>query len=275
MFKKIAIISALNNSNALIIKQDLIKKFNFFDLEIENKNSIKQCCDDNIDLIIAIGGDGLMLRVLHAFEHFPIAIYGINCGTVGFLMNSFDNELIPENISKANIANIHPLRMIAIDCNENKHSFIAINEVALLRQSNQACKIGIEINNQERLSCLSADGVMVATPAGSTAYNLSAGGPIIPFGAELMALTPISPFRPRKWNGALLPSDSKVKFKILDHQQRPISATADSREVRDVVSVEIYQEKNILFKILFDPNHSLEERIIREQFLNYTNSTFK
>jgi NAD+ kinase len=271
MFKKIAVISALNNSNALIIKQDLIKKFNFFDLEIDNQDAIKKSCEYGIDLIIAIGGDGLMLRVLHAFEHCPITIYGINCGTIGFLMNSFDKESILENIAKAQIANIHPLRMIAIDCNEKKYSFIAINEVALLRQSNQACKIGIEINGQERLACLSADGVMVATPAGSTAYNLSAGGPIIPFGAELMALTAISPFRPRKWSGALLPSNSKIKFKILDHQQRPISATADSREVRDVVDVEVYQEKNILFKILFDSNHSLEERIIREQFFNNSN----
>lgn len=267
MFKKIAVISALNNANALNIKHELIKKFNFFDLEIDRQDVIKQSCDYGIDLIIAIGGDGLMLRVLHAFEDCPIAIYGINCGTVGFLMNSLNKESILENIAKAQISNIHPLKMIAIDSNENKYSYIAINEVALLRQSNQACKIAIEINNQERLSCLSADGVMVATPAGSTAYNLSAGGPIIPFGAELLALTAINPFRPRKWSGALLPANSKIKFKILDHSQRPISATADSREVRDVVSVEIYQEKNILFKILFDSNHSLEERIIREQFL--------
>ncbi len=268
MFKKIAIISAFNNPKALQIKQDLIKKYNFYEFEIEDINNINNVCSLGIDLIIAIGGDGLMLRVLHAFEHCPIAIYGINCGTIGFLMNSFNSPEIIENIAKAEISKIHPLRMIAIDQNQNQHSFIAINEVALLRQSNQACKIRIDINNQQRLECLSADGVIVATPAGSTAYNLSAGGPIIPFGAEIIALTPISPFRPRKWNGALLPENSKITFHILENFQRPVSATADSREVRDVVNVEVYQEKNILFNILFDPNHSLEERIIREQFLN-------
>ena len=268
MFKKIAIISAYNNDKALEIKLDLIKKFNFHNLEIDKKDIVNQACEIGFDLIIAIGGDGLMLRVLHAFENCPIPIYGINCGTVGFLMNSFDQNLLMENIHKAEISSIHPLRMNAIDCDNKSHSFIAINEVALIRQSNQASKIKIEVNQQFRLSCLSADGVMVATPAGSTAYNLSAGGPIIPFGAEIVALTPISPFRPRKFNGALLPENSKIRFEILESATRPVIASADSSEVRNVISVEVFQEKKISFKILFDSSHSLEERIIREQFLN-------
>lgn len=268
MFKKIAVICALKNPQAQQIKHELLKKYNFFDLDIDQESSIEQAYDNQIDLIIAIGGDGLMLRILHAFEKKPIAVYGLNCGTIGFLMNSYNHDLVLENIAKAELARIHPLRMNVWDLNRQNHSFIAINEIALLRQTNQACKIRIVINQQERLSCLMADGVMVATPAGSTAYNLSAGGPIIPFGAEILALTPISSFRPRKWNGALLPANSKIIFDILEPQSRSVSATADSREVRDVAKVEVFLELKINFEILFDSNHSLEERIIREQFMN-------
>lgn len=268
MFKKIAVICALKNHQAQQIKNELLKKYSFFDLDIDKQSSIQKAYDQQIDLIIAIGGDGLMLRILHAFEKKPIAVYGLNCGTIGFLMNSYNCDLFLENIAVAEIARIHPLRMTAWDINQQVHSFIAINEIALLRQTNQACKIRIVINQQERLACLMADGVMVATPAGSTAYNLSAGGPIIPFGAEILALTPISSFRPRKWNGALLPANSKVIFEILESQSRSVSATADSREVRDVSKVEVFQELETNFEILFDNNHSLEERIIREQFMN-------
>lgn len=268
MFVKIGVICALKNSQAFDIKQNLLKKFNFVDIEIDSQTAIKKAKDQGIDLIIAIGGDGLMLKVLHAFETSAIAIYGVNCGSVGFLMNSFNEELFIENIMKAEISRIHPLRMNALDSSNVNHSFIAINEVALLRQTNQVAKIAIEINKQERLSSLSCDGVIVATPAGSTAYNFSAGGPIIPSKAEILALTPISPFRPRNWSGALLPANSVIKFTILENYKRPVSATADSREVRNIVEVEIYQDKNISFQLLFDSNHSLEERIIREQFLH-------
>lgn len=262
MFKNICVIGAKNNEKALTIKNALIQKYNFFDAT-ENHKNIQSC-----DLIIAIGGDGLMLHLLHEFEENQIPIYGINSGTVGFLMNSFDENNLIDSINKSEISALNPLKMIATDINNVKHSHIAINEVALLRQTNQASKIQIEINNKERLSSLTADGILVATSAGSTAYNLSAGGPIIPFGAKILALTPISPFRPRKWNGALLPSNSKIKFRILDAITRPVSATADSREVRDVVEVEIFEDLSIEFKILFNSNHSLEERIIREQFGN-------
>ena len=262
MFKNICVIAAKNNDLAYQKKDFLIKKFGFQDLTFDHKNIA------DFDLIIAIGGDGLMLHLLHEFKDFSIPIYGINCGTVGFLMNSFDENNLIESINKSEISALNPLKMIATDVNNIKHSHIAINEVALLRQINQASKILIEINDKERLSSLTADGILVSTSAGSTAYNLSAGGPIIPFGAKILALTPISPFRPRKWNGALLPSNSKIKFKILDYVNRPVSATADSREIRDVIEVEIFEDLSIEFKILFDSNHSLEERIIREQFGN-------
>jgi NAD+ kinase len=209
-----------------------------------------------------------MLHLLHEYEKNPLPIYGINCGTVGFLMNSFDEEDLLEKISKAKISTLHPLRMIALDINDKEHHHIAINEVSLLRQTSQIAKIKIEINDQERLSNLACDGVLVSTSAGSTAYNFSAGGPIIPFGAQVLALTPISPFRPRKWHGALLPSNSKVRFEILDAKKRPTSATADSIEVRNIKEVIVTQDSSISFKILFDSNHSLEERIINEQFQN-------
>jgi len=262
MFKNICIIAAKNNDLAYQKKDFLIKKYGFQDLTFDHRNI------DDFDLIIAIGGDGLMLHLLHEIKNFATPIYGINCGTVGFLMNSFcENDLI-EAINKSEVSALNPLKMIATDINNIKHSHIAINEVALLRQTNQVSKIQIEINDKERLSSLMADGILVSTSAGSTAYNLSAGGPIIPFGAKILALTPISPFRPRKWNGALLPSNSKVKFKVLDCKERPVSATADSREIRDVVEVEIFEDLSTEFKILFDSNHSLEERIIREQFGN-------
>ncbi len=259
---KIAIIAAQNNREALEKKDSLVKKYAFADLTSSHKKIT------NIDLVIAVGGDGLMLHLLHEYESNPPPIYGINCGTVGFLMNSFSEENFLENIAKAQEARLHPLRMNVLDCDDKKHSYIAINEIALLRQSSQAAKIKIEINGHERISCLTADGVLVATSAGSTAYNFSAGGPIIPFGAEILALTPISPFRPRNWHGALLPANSKIKLEILDSQIRPVSVTADSKEIRNAKEVLIFEDRSIAFKILFDPNHSLEERIIREQFVN-------
>lgn len=259
MNDKIAVIAAKKNPDAIAKKNYLVKKYGFSDLTDSHKNS------ENFTKIIAIGGDGLMLHLLHEFGG-EIPIYGINCGTVGFLMNSFSEENFLENLMKAEESKLHPLKMTAIDVENQIHSHIAINEIALLRQSSQAAKIKIEINGRERIDCLMSDGVLVATAAGSTAYNLSAGGPIIPFGSKILALTPISPFRPRNWSGALLPASSKIRLEVLHADSRPVNATADSKEVKNVKEVEICEETQVEFKILFDPNHSLEERIIREQF---------
>jgi NAD+ kinase len=209
-----------------------------------------------------------MLHLLHEYEKNPLPIYGINCGTVGFLMNSFSEKDFFDVLAKAEESRLYPLRMEAMDNAEKKYSAIAINEIALSRQSSQAAKIKIEVNGEEKMECLTADGVMVATAAGSTAYNLSAGGPIIPFGSEILALTPISPFRPRSWKGALLPVKSKIKFSVIDSETRPVSVTADSKEVRNIKEVSIFEDRSTAFTILFDPNHSLESRIIREQFRN-------
>jgi len=258
--KKIAIIAASNNQDALLKKDVLIKKYGFIDLSLSNKS-------DGIDVVIALGGDGTMLHLLHKYEKNPIPFYGINCGTVGFLMNSYNEENLISVIENAKASNIHPLRMDAIDSDGVKHAHIAINEVSLLRQLSQAAKIGVIINGNERLKCLTSDGILVATSAGSTAYNLSLRGPIIPFGANMLALTPISPFRPRNWRGAILPANSVIEFHILDHELRPVSATADYTEVRNVKKVVVREDSSLKFTLLFDSNHSLEERIIREQFL--------
>lgn len=259
-FQNIAVIAAKNNLEAVNKKNLILQKYGFKDISGKDISGI--------DLVIAIGGDGLILHLLHEYEAKKIPIYGINCGTVGFLMNSFKDENLLETLEKARESTLHPLRMSVIDCDDATHSHVAINEVALLRQSGQAAKIKIEVNGQERIACLSADGILVATAAGSTAYNLSAGGPIIPFGSEILAITPISPFRPRNWNGALLPLKSKIKFRVLDFISRPVSATADFSEVKNVKEVEIFEDASVSFKILFDPNHSLEERILREQFIS-------
>jgi NAD+ kinase len=260
--KKIGIISS-SNKKAIARKKQLIKKYNLIDLSLEKNSQLFE-----MDLIIALGGDGLMLHLLHLIEEDPIPVYGINFGTVGFLMNSNcgENDLL-HIISKAQPSVLRPLKMVATDIKNKKHQLLAINEVSLIRQKNQAAKIKITVNNKTRIETLAADGVLVATSAGSTAYNLSVRGPIIPFASKIIALTPISPFRPRHWRGALLPANSKIKFTILDPKSRPVSATADYNEVRNVQEVEIIEDERHQFIILFDANHSLEERIIREQFL--------
>jgi NAD+ kinase len=258
--KKIAIIAAQDNHDAADKKNILIKKYGFIDLSLNSKI-------DGIDLVIALGGDGTMLHLLHKYEKNPIPFYGVNCGTVGFLMNSYNEENLIATIENAQASHIHPLRMDAIDEEGVKHSHIAINEVSLLRQLSQAAKIGVAINGHERLKSLTSDGILVATSAGSTAYNLSLRGPIIPFGAKMLALTPISPFRPRNWRGAILPAESVIEFNVLDCKARPVSATADYTEVRNVKKVVVREDSSLKFTLLFDPNHSLEERIIREQFV--------
>ena len=261
-YKKIGIISS-DNKQAIARKKQLIKKYNLIDLPLKKSAKLLE-----MNLIIALGGDGLMLHLLHLIEENAVPVYGINFGTIGFLMNSDcgDNNLL-DIIFKAEASVLKPLKMIATDIQNKKHQLLAINEVALIRQKNQAAKIKITVNNKTRIETLAADGVLVATSAGSTAYNLSARGPIIPFASDIVALTPISPFRPRNWRGALLPANSKIKFTILDPDTRPVSATADYSEVRNIKEVEIVEDKKHQFTILFDANHSLEERIIREQFL--------
>jgi NAD+ kinase len=218
------------------------------------------------DVIVALGGDGLMLQTLHKFMNSGKPIYGMNRGTVGFLMNEFSEEKLIERLVAAHITIIHPLLMRARDTQGLTHEHRAINEVSLFRQRAQAAHLRILIDGQERLAELVADGVLVATPAGSTAYNLSAQGAIIPINAPLLALTPISPFRPRRWRGALLPDKAKVTIEAMDADKRPVAAVADHDEVRSVRSVDIAMDHNISINMLFDPGHNLDERILREQF---------
>jgi NAD+ kinase len=221
---------------------------------------------DDADVIVALGGDGAMLQTLHRFMTSGKPIYGMHRGTVGFLMNEFREDGLPERLAEAGTTLIHPLLMSAIDADGNRHEAHAINEVSLFRQTYQLARLRILIDGKERLAELAADGVMVATPAGSTAYNLSAQGPIIPINAPLLALTPISPFRPRRWRGALLPDTARVGIEVLEADKRPVAAVADHDEVRDVRSVEVGMDHKIAIPMLFDPGHSLDERILREQF---------
>jgi NAD+ kinase len=218
------------------------------------------------DVIVALGGDGLMLQTLHKFMNSGKPIYGMHRGTVGFLMNDFSPDGLNERLSAAHTTIIHPLLLRARDTQGRTHEHRAINEVSLFRQSAQAAHLRILVDGQERLAELVADGVLIATPAGSTAYNLSVQGPIIPINASLLALTPISPFRPRRWRGALLPDRANVTIEVLEAGKRPVAAVADHDEVRSVVSVDICMDQKIPINLLFDPGHNLDERILREQF---------
>jgi NAD+ kinase len=218
------------------------------------------------DVIVALGGDGLMLQTLHTFMEAGKPIYGMSRGTVGFMMNEYREDGLKERLAAAEETVIHPLKMRAIDAAGAVHESRAINEVALFRQTYQAARLRILIDGKERLPQLVADGIMVATPAGSTAYNLSTQGPIIPIGAPLLALTPISPFRPRRWHGALLPDTAVVVIEVLEADKRPVAAVADHDEVRFVHRVETRMEHRVAMRMLFDPGHNLDERILREQF---------
>ncbi len=222
---------------------------------------------EEADVIVALGGDGLMLETLHAYLERGVPIYGMNRGTIGVLMNQYREEALPERLAKAAPVTLHPLRMDA-RCNDGRRvQALAINEVSLLRESRQAATIRVNVDGVVQLEELICDGIMVATPAGSTAYNLSAHGPIVPIGAQLLALTPISAFRPRRWRGALLNNTARVEFEILNGRKRPVSATADYTEVREVERVEVREDPSVSLHLLFDPEHNLEKRIIREQFL--------
>ena len=216
--------------------------------------------------IVALGGDGFMLETLHRCLGRAVAVYGMNCGSVGFLMNTFSEDDLPARLGRAQEALLHPLRMTATTRDGRSHEALALNEVSLLRQLRQAAKVRITVDGRMRLAELICDGVLVATPAGSTAYNLSAHGPIVPLSANLLPLTPISAFRPRRWRGALLPSSAQVLFEVLEPDKRPVAAVADFTEVRDVVAVAVREDRGIGAMILFDPDQGLSERIIVEQF---------
>jgi NAD+ kinase len=221
---------------------------------------------EKADVVVALGGDGMMLQVMHRFVSTGIPIYGMNRGTVGFLMNDFSDRNLPERLAAAELTRIHPLKMKATGHDGKTHSAIAFNEVSLLRQRHQAARIRITVDDRVRLEELICDGILVATPVGSTAYNLSAHGPILPIGSPNLALTPISAFRPRNWRGAILPHKAKVKLEIQDVDKRPVAAVADHVEVRNVKAVEISEDKKRSVQILFDPGHSLAERVLKEQF---------
>lgn len=223
---------------------------------------------ENADIIIVLGGDGFMLHCLHKYMSLDVPFYGINCGSVGFLMNEKKEIDLSERLEKAKTEIIKPLHMVAKTKDGKEQHALAVNEVSMLRSSRQAANLRINVDGTERIAELSCDGVLVATPAGSTAYNLSVHGPIIPLGAGILAITPISPFRPRRWKGALLSHKAVVKIDVLDPEKRPVNAVADFTEAQNVVSVEIREEDKKVIKLLFDSGHSLEDRIISEQFLS-------
>jgi NAD+ kinase len=226
-----------------------------------------QYAPSEADILCPLGGDGFMLQTLHRHGGLGIPVYGMKLGTVGFLMNHFVVDGLCERLAAAEPAKLRPLEMSAQTESGATVTSLAYNEVSLLRQTRQAAHISIDLNDQTRLDELICDGVMVATPAGSTAYNHSAGGPILPLGSNVVSLTPIAPFRPRRWRGALLKADTEVRFRVLDPYKRPVSATADSHEVRDVVEVAIRESRDRMVTLLFDPEHNLEERILSEQFV--------
>jgi NAD+ kinase len=226
-----------------------------------------QCAPDEADAIVALGGDGFMLQTLHRFMNSPTVIYGMNRGSIGFLMNEFRIDGLQARIEQAVETTIRPLEMVAEDeWGEKTHAY-AINEVSVLRQSFQAAKLKVSVDGKTRLEELVCDGLMVATPAGSTAYNLSAHGPILPLASPLLALTPVSAFRPRRWRGALLSNRATVVIDVLEREKRPVNAVADNTEAKSVRSVTIHESQNTTMQLLSDPNHSWDDRILAEQFL--------
>ncbi len=237
--------------------------------EAENllRKNYKTAPPEEAEVVVALGGDGFMLSTMHKFMEKKVPIYGMNLGTVGFLMNEYRTTGLIERLEVSEKIELRPLTMTANSSKGDAYTALAINEVSLLRETHHAAKVRILVDGIVRLEELICDGVMVSTPAGSTAYNLSAHGPIIPLGAGLLALTPISAYRPRQWRGALLPRNSVVTFEMIDSKLRPVSAVADFTEIREVISVEIKEETSMFSSILFDPEPNLEERILKEQFI--------
>jgi len=235
--------------------------------EIRLKKAYDHVPPEEADVVVALGGDGFMLQTLHRFMDGGTPIFGMNRGSVGFLMNAYQDNGLLERLRKAEPNTLHPLSMDAIDNQGQTHHALAINEVSVLRETRQAAKLRIHVDGVVRIEELICDGILVATPAGSTAYNLSADGPILPLGSELLAMTPISAFRPRRWRGALLPHKATVVVEVLGPEARPVSAVADFTEVRNVTRVEIREDDSHAPVLLFDPEHNLEERVIKEQFI--------
>ncbi|MDG1531399.1 MAG: NAD kinase [Paracoccaceae bacterium] len=225
-----------------------------------------QIAPENADLIVALGGDGFMLQTIHEAQESGLPVYGMNCGTIGFLMNEFSEDDLLERLDDAEETLINPLKMKAMATDGKIHTALAINEVSLLRAGPQAAKLRITVNDQERLPELVCDGALLSTPAGSTAYNYSAHGPILPIGSDVLALTAMAAFRPRRWQGALLPKSARVRFDVLEPEKRPVMADADGRSALNVKWVEIQSDPSVSHRILFDPGHGLEERLMREQF---------
>jgi len=221
---------------------------------------------EKADLIVVISGDGGLLHALHKYMHLKIPFYGLNAGSIGFLMNNFNRDNFTKNLQNTKVANLYPLVMKAKDASGLTHEALAINEVSIFRKSNQAAKFRIEIDGIVRMEEVSADGALVATPAGSSAYNLSAGGTIVPLGSNVLCLTPICAFRPRRWQGAILPANVEIKFDILERDKRPVNAVSDFHEFENVVSVSIKSWHENAIKLLFDQNHTFEDRVIKEQF---------
>ncbi len=246
----------------------LSKHYDFVDIDSRRRDKSRtRRKAAQVDVIVVLGGDGFMLQMLHRYLGKNVPLYGMNCGTVGFLMNNYTKKNLLERIGEARVSNLYPLRMFARTVDGKQHQVLAFNEVSLFRQTRQAAKIRVTVDHVVRIHEMIADGALVSTPAGSTAYNFSAGGSILPLSANVIALTPLSPFRPRRWRGALLPHNSSITFEILEANKRPVSAVADFTEVRDVLSVAVSEQQRTGVSLLFDPEHALEERIIKEQFM--------
>ena len=245
--------SIAKNKKAKLVSNDLLKLYG----QVEVSEA---------EVIVAVGGDGAMLGAMRESILYDIPVFGLNRGNIGFLMNEYSNSNLIDRLKEANEIIVHPLEMIALDTKNQKHTELAINEVAIFRRTHQSAIISIKVDDTERLSELTCDGVMVATPVGSTAYNLSAHGPILPIGSEILALTPISPFRPRRWRGALIKNNSVIEFNVINPKMRPVSASADAFEVRDIAKVSVSQKNNINLRILYDKTNSMEDKYLKEQF---------
>ena len=228
--------------------------------------SYGQVAPEDAEVIVALGGDGLMLQTLHEHMCHSIPIYGMNRGSIGFLMNEYHEADLVERLEQAEMSVIHPLRMTVRDRDEVNYEALAINEVSIFRLTHQAAKLSIRVDDKLRMADMVCDGVLLATPAGSTAYNLSVYGPILPINAPLLALTPISPFRPRRWRGALLSNEAHVRIEVIEPEKRPVAAVADHFEFRHVLRVDVREARSIDLKLMFDPGHALDERILAEQF---------